>query len=64
LFHQQTHGEVEAQLADLVAAQVDDRVRHPDRLAGGLNVGELPGMLPANSASIAGLSSSTSRFSV
>ena len=45
LFHQEAHREVDAQGADLIAAEiVDDRVRDPDRPARGLEPGELAGM--------------------
>ena len=42
LLDQQAHGEVDAQRADLIIAQVvDDRVRDPHGAAGGLDSGEL-----------------------
>jgi hypothetical protein len=42
LFHQEAHGEVDAQRADLVTAYVvNDRVRDANLPAGGLNPGEL-----------------------
>jgi len=45
LLDHQAHREVDPQPADLVAAQViDDRVRHPDVPAGGLDPGKLAGM--------------------
>src|SRR6516165_2152664 len=45
LFDEQAHGEVDAQRADLVAAQVvDDRVRDADVPAGGRDAGELAGV--------------------